>query len=143
MLGLGKALRILIGVAAVWLCGVAGAAALTVAIGNVAEAKGELRVVVYDAETWLSREQWVARKLVPADGGSSFSVVFEVPSGTYAVAVLHDVNGNGKMDRVLRLPQEPYGFSNAVVPRFGPPKFKDASFNVGENDVSIAIELRN
>src|SRR5262245_49789263 len=39
----------------------------------------------------------------------------DVPYGDYGVAVFHDENSNGKMDKyVLGIPLEPYGFSNNV-----------------------------
>ena len=121
----------------------ASAATLTVDVGNVAEAKGQLRIAVYDEETWLDTERWIAAQRVPA-ATEGVSATFELPSGTYAVAVLHDLNENEKMDyRLLRLPKEPYGFSNGVVPRLGPPAFEDARFIVADEPVRIRIELRN
>ena len=122
----------------------AGAATLTVDVGNVTQAEGKVRIVVYDAATWLDRENWIAVQRLPADAGAELSATFELPSGTYAVAVLHDVNANGRMDYgMMRRPKEPYGFSNGVVPRFGPPAFEDASFVVADEDVSIGIDLRD
>lgn len=132
--------------AAVVLCALAGpatAATLTVDVGNVAEAKGQIRIAVYDEETWLDTERWIAAQRIPAAGGN-VTATFELPSGVYAVAVLHDLNANGKMDyRFLRLPKEPYGFSNGVVPRLGPPAFEDAKFILGDEGASVGIELRN
>ena len=133
--------------AAVFLCALAGpatAATLTVAVGNVAEAKGQIRIAVYDEETWLDTERWIAAQRIPAATGGNVTATFELPSGVYAVAVLHDLNANGKMDyRFLRLPKEPYGFSNGVVPRLGPPAFQDAKFILGDEGASVGIELRN
>ena len=133
--------------AAVVLCALAGpatAATLTVDVGNVAEAKGQIRIAVYDEETWLDTERWIAAQRIPAAAGGNVTATFELPSGVYAVAVLHDLNANGKMDyRFLRLPKEPYGFSNGVVPRLGPPAFEDAKFILGEEGASVGIELRN
>ena len=117
------------------------AATLTVTVANIAAEAGQVRIAVYDKETWLSTERWVARQLV-SPTGATIAASFELPPGTYAVAVLHDVNGNGRMDyRWMRLPKEPYGFSNGVVPRFGPPRFEDCSFAVADEDVRITIEL--
>ena len=118
------------------------AATLTVTVSNVTEEAGQIRIAVYDEENWLSTEQRVARQFVLPES-ATVSASFELPPGTYAVAVLHDVNDNGQMDRRMRLPQEPYGFSNGVVPRFGPPKFADAAFTVADEDVNITIELRD
>lgn len=126
------------------LCGVCSAATLTVNVGNVTKAQGNVRIAVYDRETWLDTERWVAAERVRAETGPDVAATFDLPNGTYAIAVLHDVNGNEKMDyKLLRLPKEPYGFSNGVVPRFGPPAFEDAAFVIADEDLSVAIELRN
>ncbi|MEO0601452.1 MAG: DUF2141 domain-containing protein [Myxococcota bacterium] len=53
----------------------------------------------------------------------------QVPAARIAVAVRHDVDGDGKLDtNLLGIPKEPYGFSNnAPLRTFGPPRFEDAS----------------
>lgn len=132
-------------VAAVLACGLAAsgtAADLTVTVANIARGEGQVRIAVYDAAGWLEAPRREAAK--PADPNQPLRFGFEVPPGTYAVAVLHDLNDNGRMDyRLLRLPKEPYGFSNGAVPRLRPPRFEDAAFVVGEGPVAVAVELRD
>ena len=61
---------------------------------------------------------------------------------TYAIAVFHDLNSNGKLDKnALGLPQEPYGFSNNARNTFSAPSFSQASFVHGEEQ-SISISVR-
>ena len=58
-----------------------------------------------------------------ATAGRSSSGSENVKPGNYAIAVFHDLNGNGKLDRnLIGLPSEPYGFSNDVGRR-GFPSF--------------------
>jgi uncharacterized protein (DUF2141 family) len=65
-----------------------------------------------------------------------------VKPGTYAIAVFHDVNGNGKLDRsFIGLPNEPYGFSNDVGRR-GPPNFEAARILVKEPTTMVVIPIR-
>lgn len=64
-----------------------------------------------------------------------------VPPGLYAVSVVHDENGNGKLDKRLMLPREGYGFSRDAPVRFGPPRFAAAAFAV-TGDVSQTLRLR-
>ena len=67
----------------------------------------------------------------------------DVPFGTYAIAIFHDINSNGKLDKnFLGIPKEGYAFSNNVFRALGlPPSFKDASFKVaGNKTVNIKIE---
>lgn len=56
-------------------------------------------------------------------------VVFSaLPPGTYAVAVLHDEDGDGALDtNVLGIPTEGVGASNNAR-NLGPPSFEDAAF---------------
>jgi uncharacterized protein (DUF2141 family) len=55
----------------------------------------------------------------------------DVPSGEYALAVYHDVNGNKEFDKnVLGIPQEDYAFSNNASSPFGPPSFEKAKFRL-------------
>src|ERR1051325_8420985 len=48
----------------------------------------------------------------------------DIPPGTYAMAVIHDENMNGKLDtNVLGIPTEGYGFSNGAKGAVGAPSF--------------------
>jgi uncharacterized protein (DUF2141 family) len=53
----------------------------------------------------------------------------DIPPVTYALAVIHDENMNGKLDtNWLGIPKEGYGFSNDVKGLLGAPSFSAASF---------------
>lgn len=66
-----------------------------------------------------------------------------VTPGRYAIALLHDENGNGKADRVLgMMPKEGFGFSRDAALQMGPPKFTAAAFTVGEEPVNLSIRMR-
>lgn len=69
--------------------------------------------------------------------------VFEgLAPGRYAVAVYHDLNGNGELDKIPPgLPTEPYGFSNDVG-RLGPPRFDPASVEVGAAETVVTVRVR-
>lgn len=63
-------------------------------------------------------------------------------SGKYAVAVFHDKNKNGKLDKnMLGIPTECYGFSNNARETFSAPSFTSASFEVKKN-VEISIQVK-
>lgn len=72
------------------------------------------------------------------------SVKFEnVRPGRYAIALLHDENGNGKADRALgMMPKEGFGFSRDAPVRMGPPKFEQAAFDMGKGDKAVQIRMR-
>jgi uncharacterized protein (DUF2141 family) len=44
--------------------------------------------------------------------------------GGYAVAIFHDENRNRKLDVLIGIPREGFGFSRNPVVRFGAPKFR-------------------
>ena len=66
------------------------------------------------------------------DAAGSVTLTFaDVKPGRYAIALLHDENGNGKADRAaMMIPTEGFGFSRDAKVRFGPPKFREAAFEV-------------
>jgi uncharacterized protein (DUF2141 family) len=79
----------------------------------------------------------------PARFGSVMVRVFDVPSGIWAVAVYHDEAGTRRLEYTLfGMPRQGIGFSRDARMRFGPPKFADAAFTVGESNVTVTVPLR-
>lgn len=70
-------------------------------------------------------------------------VVFDkVLWGTYAVAIRHDENGNGKLDtNFFGMPERGGGTSNNPRTSFGLPLFKNASFMLGQDGLEFVINL--
>ena len=83
------------------------------------------------------------RELVVSAGGTVSLDFGPVAPGRYAIALLHDENGNGRMDRALLLmPKEGYGFSRDAPVRMGPPSFGQAAFDVAGAPVRQTIRMR-
>lgn len=78
---------------------------------------------------------------VPAMNGETVQFK-DVPQGRYAIALFHDENGNGRMDKMMMLPREGFGFSRDAPLQFGPPRFGAASFQVGAAQLRTAIKVR-
>ncbi|HEX2794307.1 MAG TPA: DUF2141 domain-containing protein [Croceicoccus sp.] len=78
---------------------------------------------------------------VPADKAGRFAFRNVAP-GRYAIALLHDENANGKIDKALMIPTEGFGFSRDAPVRMGPPPFSAAAFDVAASDVSQPIRMR-
>lgn len=67
----------------------------------------------------------------------------DIPPGTYAMAVVHDENMNGKLDtNFLGIPREGYGFSNDATGPLGAPPFSAASFRYDGQNVDLTMSLR-
>lgn len=62
--------------------------------------------------------------------------------GDYAVAVIHDANANAKLDTMLGIPKEGFGFSRNPAIRFGPPRFVSARFAVAPGAATQQIRMR-
>lgn len=73
--------------------------------------------------------------------GEESILSFDAPPGTYAVAVFHDANANGRMDsNFLGMPKEGYGVSNDVRPKFRAPRFSEAAVHVGR-DTTLVVRM--
>ncbi len=77
----------------------------------------------------------------PISGGKVVMTFSGLKDGIYAVAIIHDENGNGKMDtNFLGIPAEGVGVS--TNPRvFGKPSFEQGQFSIKGN-TAIAIETK-
>lgn len=66
----------------------------------------------------------------------------DIPPGTYALAVIHDENVNGRLDtNVFGMPKEGYGFSRDARALLGAPSFAAASFPYDGRGLDMTIEM--
>ena len=62
--------------------------------------------------------------------------------GTYAIAIFHDLNSNGELDKnVLGIPAEPYAFSNKPKSKWRVPRFHEVKFDFTENGQKLNTKL--
>lgn len=120
-------------------------AQVTIAITNMRNHDGVVRACMTRDANRFPRCQDSSqgyRVVVPA--GQAATLRFDnVAPGTYAIALLHDENDNGKADRVLgMMPREGFGFSNDAPVNMGPPDFADAAINVGATSLRQTIRMR-
>lgn len=118
---------------------------VTIEITNLRNSDGVVRACMTRDEERFPRCQDAAqgyRTVVPA--GEATTLRFDdVAPGTYAIALLHDENDNGRADRVLgMMPREGFGFSNDAPVRMGPPDFEDAAIEVGMTSQHHSIRMR-
>ena len=81
-------------------------------------------------------------KIIPVTG-KKMSYTFEtLAEGKYAIAIFHDENKNGKLDKnYLGIPTEAYGFSNNARRAFSAPSFEEAELNL-KSDLNTTITLK-
>ena len=115
---------------------------LTIDVGNVRIAKGNVHVDVCPEAQFLKDNcPWTGN--ARARLGDTRVTVANLPAGRYAVQAFLDENGNGEVDRALfGIPKEGVGFSNDAKIRLGPPKFAEAVFAFDGNAGTIRLNLR-
>ena len=65
-----------------------------------------------------------------------------VAPGSYALAVIHDENGNGRLDKFMGIPREGFGFSRNPRIRMGPPRFDEVRFDVNGGRVRQSVQMK-
>jgi uncharacterized protein (DUF2141 family) len=117
---------------------------LSITVSGARNATGKIAIALFqhaggfpeDASTAI-RQQEVAIEA----GTMSARIVFsDLLPGIYAVAVRHDENMNGSLDKnFLGIPKEGYGASNNPKARLRAPTFDEAKF---ELTASQAVDIR-
>jgi uncharacterized protein (DUF2141 family) len=80
------------------------------------------------------------KRSMPASQAVHFAV--EMPAGAYALSVIHDENGNGRLDTRLGIPREGFAFSNNPRIWFGPPSFESARFLLPATGRALNVTMK-
>ena len=83
-----------------------------------------------------------ARKVILPAAKAANVRFADLAPGIYAIALVHDENGNGKMDVAIMIPREGYGFSRNAMGSFGPPKFVAAQFGIAPGENAQAVKVK-
>ena len=117
---------------------------LTVNVEKLRNSEGIVQFVLYNKEGSIPDENFKKYyKIVKANivNGSSTITFHGIPSGKYAVNILHDENNNGIIDKGFILPKEGIGFSNfQTIGMTNKPTFSKASFNLN-SAMNIKINI--
>ena len=121
-------------------------ATLTVRITGARNTKGKIGVTLFQNAQGFPDDasKAIRQQSVEVDPSTmSAQVTFkDLPQGTFAVSVLHDENGNGKMDKnFVGMPKEGYGASNNPKKKKRAPTFDEAKFSLNSSGQTIEITL--
>ena len=118
--------------------------AVVVSVSGMRSARGQVLACLTTRAKGFPdcRRDPAARKLAVSASGAVTVSFAALPPGRYAVALLHDENGNGKADMALMIPREGFGFSRNAAVRMGPPRFATAAFDVGGDTVIMPVRMR-
>lgn len=106
---------------------------IEVEIDNFSSNKGKALVALYNSETTFLKKE-LKGEIVPIQNNKVLLIFKDLPDGTYAVSVVHDEDENNELTtNFIGIPKESYGSSNNAPSKFGPPKWKDARFEVKNN----------
>lgn len=124
-------------------CSDGGGPAVWVNISGIKDSAGRIRVQSYRGtkQDWLEKGRWIYRMEAPAKAGTMrFCMPLPRP-GTYAIAVRHDLDGDGETD----LLGDGGAMSNNPsinIWNLGKPSYKKTAFNVGSGVETISIRMR-
>jgi uncharacterized protein (DUF2141 family) len=112
---------------------------LTVKVENAKSDTGKMVFSLSTEDQFMKAEPLMTASVI-IEGGFATATFENVPVGNYAVMVLHDLNGNNKMDfEASGRPTESYGVSNNSM-SYGPPTWGDAKFEFTET-AEITVRL--
>ncbi|MCB9284827.1 MAG: DUF2141 domain-containing protein [Lewinellaceae bacterium] len=118
---------------------------LQLEIANIRDTRGMIRVGLFHREEHFpdpDKVYW--GKGVPPQKGTVRMEIPGLPYGDYALAIYHDLNNNGRLDKnIWGIPTEPYGFSGNVKAKWSSPSFREAAFPFSSDAQMLQISLLN
>lgn len=115
---------------------------LSVNVKNIKQKKGKILIAVFDNEEQFMKHR-ISEKTVSVEKLGNMNIELKLPKGKYAITLFHDINDNNELNtNLIGIPKEPYGFSNNPRIVFGPPGFKQTSFDLMSNYQMMDIVLK-
>ena len=104
---------------------------------------GELYVGLYNSKDSFKDRLKTYKNTIVGIYSNSIEITFkDIPKGVYAIAVFHDENKNGKLDKnFFGVPTEGYGFSNNIKPALRGANFDESKFDLYSNK-KITVKMR-
>jgi len=116
---------------------------LTIFVEGVNSDGGNVGVLVFNSSRGWAEDRTAALKdiTVPAHPGTVTITVAHLPAGEYAVAVVHDVNRNHKLDRnFVGKPKEQWGLSNNPHAVIKTPSYSSCTFALqGDKEIHVTM----
>ncbi|ASV31771.1 DUF2141 domain-containing protein [Maribacter cobaltidurans] len=112
---------------------------VTVTIENVLSDEGQIIGSLHTADTFM-KAPGVQNKSKDASIGKVTLTFPNVKPGTFALMLMHDKNGNQRMDfEPSGMPKESYATSGDMA--FGPPSFDGSKFEVADKDLEFRVRF--
>jgi uncharacterized protein (DUF2141 family) len=115
---------------------------LTVRVNGFRSQSGQLCLSLYSKAQGFPGSAAGAIQAQCLKAGTPVLTFQNLNSGNYAVAVFHDANGDGVLNRnSIGIPTEGFGFSRNPQILTGPPTFSDSAVFVAGSQQNIDIKL--
>jgi uncharacterized protein (DUF2141 family) len=119
-----------------------GAATLRVEVASFRNAKGTLNCRLFTDAASFPDGEGVRTLRARIDGTQAACVFDGLAPGAYAVAVVHDENGNDRLDRnFVGIPSEGYGVSNNRTYAMASPKWDESRLTM-EAGEALVLRIR-
>ena len=116
---------------------------LTVTVTNIQNTKGKISFGLFRKQDSFPIKGKQYKGVFIETTRSKTTYTFQnLEKNSYAVAIYHDANNNGVLDKnLVGAPTEAYGFSRNARSTFSAPSFEDAKIDLKENK-SIEIWIK-
>ena len=116
---------------------------LIIELTNIKSAEGIIWIGIYDSEVnYMIKEKAIVEGFDVQQTGTLQMSISDLKYGTYALALFHDINGNGELDRnLIGIPSEPYAFSQKPKSKWRLPKFHEVKFDFVKSNQTLKAKL--
>ena len=102
--------------------------------------KGYVLFALYNKEEgFLEKRTVIASLSIKVKRNILEGVYKDIPPGIYSIAIFHDANNNGYLDRFLGIPTEGYGFSRIRAKTLRKPGFQETSIRLKPQETATII----
>jgi uncharacterized protein (DUF2141 family) len=119
---------------------------VTVTVDRVRNNRGLITATLYtdDAKRFLVKNGSLYVASTSATAGQTRFCLFVPRPGNYAIAIYHDEDSSGTINRggLFGIPTEAVGFSNNPTILFGPPSLRSVLFRVERSNQALTINLK-
>ena len=119
---------------------------ITVTVDGLRNANGQVATTIYadNPDRFLVKNGSLYVVRTPTVAGATRFCVFVPQTGVYAIAVYHDEDNSGTLNRsgVLGIPTEGFGFSNNPPTLASLPTFRSVRINIPRTNLATTIHLK-
>lgn len=131
---------------ALWATPAFAQGALTVNVSGFKNDKGQCKIWLFNSANGFPSDDKKALRCIemPIEGLTSRVVFNQLPTGNYALAVVHDQNGNHQLDyNLFHILKEAYGISNDARGGIsGPPTFEQAILRILPTGLTVRVSIK-